>query len=163
MQLSPEQQQHLSRLLQAELESGQQLLDVLEQENEALRGRDPDLITQISETKLEQLKAFEAQLSQRYRFLEGLGLGLGPDKAALDALLQPLGKSNPLTAQWQQLQKLADQLQVQNEINGGIVILSQRQVTMALDLLTGQSGSTSTYERSGKTTGDKTSTRFAKA
>lgn len=159
--LSTEQQQQLSRLLKTELEVGQRLLEILEEEHQALSSRQPERITELSETKLNQLKLFEGQMSQREHFLQSLGLS--QDKELINKLLQTPNCHPTLAQQWLELKQLANSLQRQNEINGGIVALSQRHIAMALDVLTGQDSSTPTYGRSGKTSGGKTSGRLAKA
>lgn len=161
MQLSTEQQQQLSHLLKTELEVGQQLLVILEEEHQALSNRDADRITALSQTKLNQLQTFEKQMSQRSHFFKGLGIP--QEQGAIDKLLQAPRCHPTVIKQWQELRQLADSLQLQNEINGGIVTLSQRHISMALDVLTGQNNSTPTYGRSGKTTTGNSSGRLAKA
>jgi len=161
MQLPLDQQQQLSRLLTAELAAGQQLLGILKEEYKALSSRDPEQITELSEAKLKQLQAFEGQLSQRHRFF--VGLGLSTEREALEQLFQAPNCDSAIISQWQELQQLVDSLQQQNEINGGIVALSQRNVAMALDVLTGKNTSTPTYGRSGKTSSGQASSRLAKA
>jgi flagellar biosynthesis/type III secretory pathway chaperone len=161
VQLSFDQQQQLSRLLTAELEAGQQLLGILKEEYKTLSKRDPEQITKLSEAKLKQLQTFEGQLSQRHRFF--VGLGLSPEREALEQLFQSPACDTAVINQWQELQQLADSLQRQNEINGGIVALSQRNVAMALDVLTGKDKTTPTYGPSGKASNGQPSSRLAKA
>lgn len=161
MQLSSDQQQQLSQLLHGELDATQHMLEILQQEHQALVEKDADKITQSSEEKLAQLKELEAQFLRRDHFLESLGVN--SKESGLASLLQALAAENPLTLQWQRLQQLAEELQRQNDINGSIVTLSQRHISMALDILTGQTGSTPTYGPSGKTSSNKSSGRVAKA
>ena len=137
------------------------MLGILEQEHQALIEKDADKITQSSEQKLAQLKVLEGLFSGRDHFLDSLGIDT--KTTGLASLLQELPTDNPLAAQWQKLQQLAEALQRQNDINGSIVTLSQRHVSMALDILTGQTGSTPTYGPSGKASSNKSSGRVAKA
>jgi flagellar biosynthesis/type III secretory pathway chaperone len=161
VQLSSDQQRQLSQLLEKELDATQRMLEILKQEHQALIEKDADKITHSSEEKLAQLKALEALFSQRDHYLSSLGVDT--KKSGLASLLQPLPADRPLARQWQQLLQLAEALQRQNDINGSIVNLSQRHISMALDILTGQASGTPTYGPSGKASSNKSSGRVAKA
>ncbi len=155
------QQQQLSQLLASELKETYQLLDILSEEHQALSSSNPDLITTISTKKLDALKQIEQRYSTRTQFLASIGLSSGSDEA--ESFITHLPKESMIATQWQELQDLAKKLRRQNEINGGVIALTQRHITLALDILSGKANITSTYGRSGQANSDATPQHLAKA
>ncbi len=155
------QPQQLSRLLATELKHTRQLLDILIEEHQALGQPDPDRITAISLKKLDCLKELERHHAKREQFLVDQGFSSGA--AGMEALVQSLPGDTPVAGQWRELRGLAGKLKRQNEINGSIVALTQRHITLALDILTGRASTSPTYGRSGQTHGNAASQRLAKA
>jgi len=155
------QQQQLSQLLAAEIKETYQLLDILVEEHQALSSSDPDLIASSSAKKLDVLKRVEQHHTQRAHFLSSIGLSSSNEE--MDTLIKRLPKESLLVTQWQELQDLAEKLHRQNEINGGVIALTQRHITLALDILSGKANITSTtYGRSGQTNAEATPQHLAK-
>jgi len=157
------QQQQLSQLLSAELKESEQLLDILIEEHQALSSSDPDLITAIGAKKLSALQRVEQQYAQRTHFLTCIGLS--SSNKEMETIIKRLPQESQLVAQWQALQEIAKKLQRQNEINGGVIALTQRHLTLALDILNGKANitSTATYGRSGQANSEATPQHLAKA
>jgi len=154
------QQQQLSQLLAAELKESYQLLGILTEEHQALSSSDPDLITAISTKKLDAMKRMEQHHTMRTQFLASIGLSSSSEE--MEAFIKHLPKESLIVTQWQELQDLARKLHHQNEINGGIIALTQRHITLALDILSGKAHTTSTYGRSGQTNSEATPQHLAK-
>jgi len=157
-----QQQQQLSQLLSEELKETNQLLDILIEEHQALSTSDPDLINVCSNNKLNALQRIEQHHTKRTHFLHSIGLS--SSNKEIDAFIKRLPKENMLVDQWRELQSVAKKLQHQNEINGGVIALTQRHITLALDILSGKANITSTtYGRSGQTNSGATPQHIAKA
>lgn len=156
-----DQQQQLSRLLAAELEESRHLLEILIEEHQSLGHADPDQITAISTRKRDCLKKVERHYNDREQFLTRLGISSGT--AGMESLVRSLPRETTIAKQWRELQSLAKDLKRQNDINGGIVALTQRHITLALDILSGRANTTPTYGPSGQTNHGNASQRLAKA
>ncbi|WP_275096761.1 flagella synthesis protein FlgN [Sedimenticola hydrogenitrophicus] len=147
MNLSAEQQNRLSRILSVELECARSLAAILQREHSALKSRDPDRVLEISSEKQQAVE--QMQLSGRQREQLLASLRVAPGSEGIEALFQ----ANPDTActdLWRQLGEIAGQLREQNEINGGILALSQRHNQQALDILCGRTESRNTYGAKGQ-------------
>jgi flagella synthesis protein FlgN len=161
MRLSSDQQNSLAGLLAAELSESSKLLEILQRESDILGGNDPESIKAVSKEKLAQMQRLSQQLTQRDRFLTELGLPKG--KEGTDRLLRSLPQESELADRWTKLQDLGEQMKKQNEINGNIVAVSQRQVRQALDVLSGKTGAPQTYGREGETRSTANQNTLAKA
>lgn len=148
MQLSVQDQQRLSGLLQDELEAILQLQQLLQQEYQILSSsEDPDRIEQISQEKLILLQRVDELFANRQRFLQGLGLQV---TATLEALIDKLPADSELASRFGKLQDAAKEVHRQNQINGGIVTHGQRYVRQTLDILHGKTEAMQTYGPEGE-------------
>ena len=142
---------HLLRLLSAELESSQKLLQLLEQEHQVLIKGDAEAIHAISRQKQVQIQLLGEQLLARDRFLATHQLPAGNEGAEL--FIEQSAESSEIKQCWNQIQQLATQLNDRNEVNGGIVALAQRHVRQALNILTCHTEQNSTYGPAGQRSG----------
>ncbi len=148
MQLSAQDQQRLSVLLQSELEAILQLQQLLEQEYQILSSSEnPEQIEQISQEKLTLLKQVDQLFANRQRFLQELGL---QESTTLEALISRLPADCELASQFAKLQDAAKEVHRQNQINGGIVTHGQRYVRQTLDILHGKTEALQTYGPEGE-------------
>jgi flagella synthesis protein FlgN len=131
------------RFLQRELETGRELLQIIEQEHELLIQGDPEEIETTSERKRQQVQELQHRVAERDRFLARQDLPNG--KEGVENLLQQVPSNSPASRYWEELQALAAMLHRRNEITGGILALGQRHIRQALDILTGQMGAKLTY------------------
>ncbi len=154
-------QQQLSQLLAAELKETYRLLDILTEEHQALSSSNPDLIAAISSKKIDAMQQVELHHSKCVQFLAQIGGSSSSEEMAL--FIARLPKENPIVTQWQELQNLVRKLQRQNEINGGVIALTQRHITIALDILSGKANITATYGPSGQTHSEAIPQHLAKA
>ncbi len=156
-----QQQQQLSKLLTAELKETYQLLEILTEEHQALSSSNPDLIAAISNKKFEAVQQVEQNHLKRMQLLTDIGLPSSSE--GMESFIEHLPKESQIVAQWHELQGTAKKLQRQNEINGGIIALTQRHITLALDILSGKANVTATYGRSGQTRTEAIPQHLAKA
>lgn len=161
MKLSAEQQHQLTDLLQLEQIHAVRLQEILVREFQALGAKDPDLIQEVSQNKLSQMRQLEQQMEKRGRFL--VTLGINPEKEGVDLLLHDLPQEHPLTTAWRGLLETGNKLQRQNEINGNLVAQAQRHTKKALNILCGRIDLPSTYGPEGEARTGITPNSLAKA
>ena len=137
----------LLQLLKAELESSHQLLQILQQEQNALIDGSAERIGTISELKQRQINLLGEQLLTRDHLLAALQLPTG--KNGTEQCIALAAENSELGNCWKQLQQLALQLKMRNEVNGGMVVQAQRHVRQMLNILTCQSDQSTTYGRGG--------------
>lgn len=143
MELDSKQQKIFCQFLQQELETGRELLQIIEQEHEFLIQGDPEEIEAVSNKKRQQVQELQRQVAQRDQFLAQHALPAG--KEGTESLLQNIPSHCPASKYWRELQAVAAMLQKRNEITGGILALGQRHIRQALEILTGQMGASLTY------------------
>ncbi len=161
MQLTSEQRDTLSSLIATELEMAKTMLKLLEDEHAVLTEGNPDLIQSASQQKLEHMRLMEQNISSRNQFL--LRLGLTADEHGIEEVIATMGRNNKLDSSWSELKATAEKLQKQNEINGGIIAIGQRQVKQALDILSGKENLTGTYSQQGEAQFSKSNNLHTKA
>ncbi|MCB1759823.1 MAG: flagellar protein FlgN [Gammaproteobacteria bacterium] len=145
--LKPAHIQQFHAMLAAEAESGEALMQVLEQEHQLLVKGEAEEIRAISKQKQLLVRRMAELLLARDRFLTALGLPSG--REGTGQLVEYAHPTAELELAWKRIEQLAPRLHEQNEINGGIVALAQRHVRAALDILTNQNEQSPTYGRSG--------------
>lgn len=145
MPLSADQLQQLSRLLSAEYAAARSLLEILQKEHQVLKSSDADALMAISEEKQQGV----IQMHQCARQREQLVNRLPEGNSGITRLFgtEPGSEAARL---WRQLGEIGSKLQQQNQINGGIVALSQRHTRQALDILSGRSGNREIYSSRGE-------------
>lgn len=151
MHISAEQQQRLAQVISAELECAQALAVILQQEHHALKSLDPDRVLEISREKQQAVERLQQGSRQREQLLAALGLPPDSKRSSegTDALMRANTDSD-CAGLWRQLREIAGQLREQNEINGGILALSQRHNQQALDVLCGRTDGRNTYGAKGE-------------
>jgi len=161
MNHSAETQQHFYKILKAETEQTQALLDLLRMEYELLQSGSSQALLDLLEKKKQQLTSVKSVVTIHNQFLEQRGLSI--DKQGTDTFLQQCNDNAQLLDMWNQLTALLEDCRSQNEINGGAVHLNQRHVSQALDILRGISERDKTYGRSGESKPNSTSKSLGKA
>lgn len=160
MNLSAEQQNRLSQVISSELNCAHSLAEILQREQSALKSHDPEQVLGISREKQQAVDQMQECARQRDRLLASLGAAGGA--TGIDLLVQA-NSAAQCADLWRRLQEVAGKLREQNEINGGILALSQRHNKQALDLLCGRTDSGSTYGAKGQHNQDQPGHSLAKA
>lgn len=136
----------LAQFIARDLETGRQLLELLEQERRCLENRDYTAYEALVATKQTLLAKLEASADERRTWQRQRGIG--DDTATLAAVTT----GNPaLGEQWQALAVLWRECQQTNQINEQICQRSRAVVSRLLDLMSGNSGQGSTYDAAGTT------------
>ncbi len=161
MQLIPQQREALASLIAGELEMAKTMLELLKSEHAALTAENPDSIKTTSQQKLEHMQLMEQNIRQRNQFLQKVELST--DEQGFEEAVAAAGQDSQLNSNWNKLKEIAQELQKQNEINGGIIAIGQRRVKQALDILSGKENLTGTYGQNGETEYSKSNNLHTKA
>ncbi len=149
-------------ILDREINCSTRLLKVLRRENAALKNADTDTLETIVTEKETLLVELDSRVSAHNAFLDEQGLP--PGLEGTEKLLDYFANDPRAEKKWSELQELAQACRNLNEINGGIVALSQRHVRKALDILSGNNGPAgNTYGRCGETHSMSSSQSIGKA
>ena len=148
--MSQQAQEFLS-LLQHEADCAKQLLIALKAENATLHKLDAEKIEQSTRTKVQHIKALEQAASRCMVWLKRTS----PNAitTTVSEYVNVLFPNNtPLIQILERVKQLALECQKLNEINGGIIALSQQYTQRALAILHGDTPGMSLYGKEGKTT-----------
>ncbi|WP_428603390.1 flagella synthesis protein FlgN [Sedimenticola sp.] len=147
MTLSAELQNPLSQILSSELDCARSLMEILQREHKALKSRDPDQVLSISREKQQAVEEMQGLARQRDHLLASFKIPGGT--AGIKRLLQH-DTDSVCSTLWKDLAEIATELREQNEVNGGILALSQRHNNQALDILCGRTHNRNTYGAKGQ-------------
>ncbi|MEO5344599.1 MAG: flagellar protein FlgN, partial [Gammaproteobacteria bacterium SHHR-1] len=129
-------------LIQAEIQTAEDLLGCLRQEQEALRQFSAEALEQAVARKVELLEQMAQHANRRAEYLHSVGC---PEQEVerIHAFIQQ--RAAPALPAWRRLVDLAGELDRQNEINGSMIQLSQQRTQIALDLATPPEDKPRTY------------------
>lgn len=122
----------LTDKLVAECAAWQALLNVLEQEEQALIDGEADLLPKLNALKMAQLQTLNNWVRTRHDGL--LAAGLAPNLGGMDAWLAQQGKPEG-AAQWEKLQAMELQAQAMNLRIGTLIELRLNSTRQALNVL----------------------------
>lgn len=108
------------------------LLNVLEQEEQALIDGEADLLPKLNALKMAQLQSLNNLVRARHDDL--LAAGLTSDHAGMDAWLAQQAKPEDAT-QWERLQAMEQQAQAMNQRIGSLIELRLNSTRQALNVL----------------------------
>jgi flagellar biosynthesis/type III secretory pathway chaperone len=128
--------------VQASLHGLRSLEPLLRQEQTALTGKDPALLTRLVEQKLGLLKQLEPSVHARDRLQRAAGLPAGLDGGT--RLVGTLGEET-LSADWAEMTRLAQAVAELNDRNSQLAMQGQRTTRSALGILTGRALHDETY------------------
>ena len=154
-------QHSFENLVQQGIQQVKQLLDVLEQEYLSLQHTDPERLENIIQQKDHLLKDVVAFAEKQNHLL--IQMGYPADKGGIGKLLHDIYDDNEQSQLWNNFQELLNNCQKQNEINSGVISLSKRQTTNALDLLYGFSAGGKTYGPTGESLSSRSYNSLGKA
>ena len=145
---NPEAVELFRRLLMQEIDCAQRLMALLDEERQALGGRDAQALEQVTEAKRALLAETEQRVAAHEGFLSARRLPAG--RAGTERFLSGLPKDAAERSLWQRLQELAAACREANEVNGRVVALSRIRVQRTLELLHGQPDAGKTYGKAGQ-------------
>ena len=141
-------EQSLSHLLEGQQTLARQLLELLRQEYQLLQGTEPGPLNNLTLEKQRRIEELEQTVGDLHGVLGRLGLS--PDRQGLEKFLCQLEPGAPLRERWRDFEQTLGECRQQNEINGGVLTLSRRHLSNALDLLYGVKAEQKSYGRSGQ-------------
>jgi flagella synthesis protein FlgN len=135
--------------LRAELEGHRALLNILSQEQDALRRADPDAIGICASTKLRLIGELRVLARQRSELLIACGITLTATSVAPCDL--PTEVLQELHEDWAALRAIAAEAQRVNALNGKLIARHQRHCESALSSLMNAAGRAAVYGADGRT------------
>ncbi len=144
--------QQLLTVLQAEHNSAQQLLAILNKERQLLISSESDEILQMAALKQTLLAELEQLARQQEIILQTEGFSAG--KSGLEAFIanQTPNNAQQLNNVLDELRATANQCRDNNQINGGIVNVNRQYLHRALSLLRGRNNEVTAYGPGGEYT-----------
>lgn len=134
----------LGRSLQHDSQLSQRLIELLEQERQALEQRRYEHFEQLLGAKQQLIQDIERGADARRQWLAAHGFA--DDRSALERVRQELPE---VAARWQAAAELWRECQRANQINEQICQRTRVVVERVLDLLRGQPGQGATYDAKG--------------
>jgi flagellar biosynthesis/type III secretory pathway chaperone len=140
----------LQRLLLQAISASERLLTALNQEREALTGRDPTTLEQAVAAKLAAAQEVRQRLSAHEGFLAARRLP--PGRTGTERFLAGLPVEAEARKLWERLQAVARACRDGNDLNGSLVTLGRARTQRAMDILHGNRRDPArTYGRLGQT------------
>jgi len=146
-----QQEQEFLSLLQQETDCAKQLLVALKAENATLRKLDAEKIERSTQTKIQHIKALEQAASHCMVWLKRTSPNAITTTVS-EYVKDLFPKNTQLIQLLEEVKQLAHDCQKLNEVNGGIIALSQQYTQRALAILHGDTPGMSLYGKEGKTT-----------
>ncbi|BFM16602.1 hypothetical protein R50073_27850 [Maricurvus nonylphenolicus] len=137
-----------------------QLIELLQQESEALKQRQTQTLEGLIPVKNSLLGALANSANQRRSWLQAQGKPT--DESHWLQLLQEMG-GQKLLDQWQIFNDKLSNSQHLNEVNGKMIARGQQTINRLLDILRGQFDAPKLYNQSGTTQVHKSSKGMVKA
>lgn len=156
----------LTQQLKQDTHACESLLDLLNQEKEALANRDMDRLDQLIAAKTEQLELLENSARQRTEWArQYLGAGNADVKQVQEAWQSMLETANvpEITATWERLKELQQSCKAANEVNGKILARNHKTFERLLGIVRGQTTTPNLYSASGKSTASHISHKVGEA
>jgi len=138
----------LARQLQAEISSARRMLEILKEEQQALKNQDLPAMEKATQAKLAHHESWESLDARRNELL--LAAGFTADRDGLAACIAWCDEGEGLDDLWQLLASLLESCRRLNRANGMTIEVCHRQVGEALAILHGRpGGAPSVYDSSG--------------
>ncbi len=136
------------------------LLELLTQEQTALKRRDADAVESILEKKVSLLEILEG--SAKLRQAWAVSAQQTSDEQGWSQIISELGNSE-IKQQWAALKDMYIAVRQQNEINGKLLARHQKTVSRLLDVMRGKTAGPSLYNASGYSSNQARSNKFGEA
>lgn len=150
----------LKQNVQHDLLTCESLLELLSQEQEALKKRDVEKVSGILDEKVPLLERLEASAQLRQVWANSTNHPNNEEGWA--SLITELGASD-IKSEWQKLKSLYAEVREQNEVNGKLLSRHQATVSRLLDVMRGKTASPNLYTASGYSSSQAQSNKFGEA
>lgn len=134
--MKPEtQSRQFETLLSQILLLTEKLAAQLSKESEALKGRSPEQLNQVSRDKKELVAVLDQKTAQLNHFLAQQQLP--GNKKGIEQLLNQFPNNHPNNQNWKKIVQLTEECEKLNNINGTTVRVMQQHAKRCLDILRG--------------------------
>ena len=128
----------VERLLHADIAVATRLIELLDEENDALISRDRQGLESLITEKQQLMEKLEFSSKQRSRWVQPLVASSGlPLEQCWEQVLQQLD-DKALTASWEQFQQLVERCKQANERNGKLIARGRSTLRQLLSIFRGQ-------------------------
>lgn len=144
--------QQLFTILQSELNTASQLSTILQQEREALKSANHEMVSQLTQKKQPLILQLEQLGRQRESILKVSGFPSG--RSGLEAFIanQSEPEAEKLTQLVARIREVAQSCRENNVINGGVINVNRQYLGRALSILRGRDPDVSAYGPGGEYT-----------
>jgi len=150
----------VEQLISSDIAACESLLQLLDEEQNALKDRQIEALEPIIEKKTSFLLHLEQSAIKRQQWSQQAKIAA--DSSAWQDLIEEF-KRPGLLEQWRKLKALLDDCRDANEINGKLLARSQEMFERISNILRGQNQKVSLYGASGRTTQSANSSRVGEA
>ncbi|PCK08120.1 MAG: flagellar biosynthesis protein FlgN [Alteromonadaceae bacterium] len=150
----------IERQISTDIDACNTLLELLSNEQEALKNRDPEALSQVIEAKISPLTHLEQSARQRADWTRSSEAGA--DSETWQKILDDVN-SEKLQQDWLTLKELLKSCRHRNEVNGKLLIKNQQIFGRLLNIMRGQSTAPSLYSAKGSATAAGTSFKMGEA
>jgi len=152
--------EQLKQNIHHDLATSETLLEVLQREQEALKTRDFDAVSDIIDKKVPMLERLEASAQLRQAWAQAANKP--NDETGWAELITDLGTSE-IKQEWARLKSLYSEVRTQNEVNGKLLSRHQSTVSRLLDVMRGKTANPNLYTASGYSSSQAHSNKFGEA
>lgn len=138
--------QQIEEQISSDINACEVLITLLEKEQEALKNRDPDQLSEVIDAKLAPLSHLEKSANMRAQWIRDSG-GEASTDAWQDILDQT--QQQKLKQDWLKLKELTKECKLKNEVNGKLLVRNQQVFGRLLEVLRGQNNNASLYNTKG--------------
>lgn len=131
--------------LEASLKGLRELLAVLQEEQKALSGNDPESLEQIVKQKTALLLELESSVLAREQILQQCGLAKG--LSGSEQFIRQHFTPDEILADWKSLITLSREVDELNTHNGKLALAGERTTRQAIGILTGRTTEPDTYNK----------------
>ena len=153
--------ERLRSVLENESRCARELIDLIERERTALSSRDAGALEAAIAGKQARLEQLEARSRERDALVRAAGFAT--DRSGVEACIAGCDGDGTLAALWGEFIEHVSECRKANQVNGGVVELSRRQVRRALGILRGQAPDTELYNTEGRSVAGGNTRPLAKA
>ncbi|HRD65778.1 MAG TPA: flagellar protein FlgN [Candidatus Competibacter sp.] len=128
----------LAMLLREELTAVEWLQQLLQREYDVLKTRDPASLEQVVNEKQACTDRLRKLMADRVDYLQAQGIAADAQGLAAYVDTLPVAERIGVDQLWTALEKVAEQVRAQNEVNGAVIAASRNHVDRTLAILRGR-------------------------
>ena len=128
----------LTMLLREELAAVEWLQQLLQREYDVLKTRDPASLEQVVNEKQACTDRLRKLMADRVDYLQAQGIAADAQGLAAYVDTLPVAERIGVDQLWTALEKVAEQVRAQNEVNGAVIAASRNHVDRTLAILRGR-------------------------